>query len=202
MILRSLVLLVALAMAACGSVELPRERFYRLELPAPAVADPQRAGVLRVLDLQLGTALDSDCLLVVDGVHLEPRPLDRWVAPLDRLVTDALVLGLSRSRAVALVKGSADPGGETWSLHGRIVEFAEVIDGSQRHAKVALELWLEQRDQVLFHDEFVVTETIEGPSTSAAVSALSRGVQNIVDRLVARMDDDGVLAAARPPAPR
>ena len=189
------------ALSACGSVDLPRERFYRLDLPPAAHADPQRAGVLRVLDLQLGTALDSDCLLVADGVQLEARPLDRWVAPLDRLVTDALVLGLSRSGVVELVKGSTDPGGETWSLHGRIVDFAEAAAGPERHARVALELWLEQRDQVLFQDEFVVAEPIEGDATAAAVTAFSKGVQTIVDRLVARMDHDGVLAAARPPVP-
>ncbi|MCB9887732.1 MAG: membrane integrity-associated transporter subunit PqiC [Planctomycetes bacterium] len=190
-----------LSLAACGSVEVPRERFYRLDLPAPMPADPQRAGVLRVQDLQLGTAIDSDCLLVADGVRLEPRPLDRWVAPLDRLVTDALVLGLSRSGVVELVKGSADPGSETWSLHGRIVDFAEANAGSQRQARVALELWLEQRDQVLFRDEFVVVEQVEGNATSAAVTAFSKGVQTIVDQLVTRMDHDGVLAAARPPVP-
>ncbi len=190
-----------LSLAACGSVDVPRERFYRLDLPAPAPADPQRAGVLRVQDLQLGTAIDSDCLLIADGVRLEPRPLDRWVAPLDRLVTDALVLGLSRSGVVELVKGSADPGSETWSLHGRIVDFAEANAGSQRQARVALELWLEQRDQVLFRDEFVVVEQVEGSATAAAVTAFSKGVQTIVDQLVARMDHDGVLAAARPPVP-
>ncbi len=191
----------AALLAACGSVEVPHERFYRLELPAPAPADPLAAGILRVMDLQLGTALDSDCLLVADGVRLEPRPLDRWVAPLDRLVTDALVLGLSRTRVVALVKGGFDPGTETWSLHGRIVEFAESGRGAERRARVALELWLEQRGDVVFHDEFAVAEPVGGEGAAAVVAAFSRGVQTIVERLVDRMEQGGVLAAARPPAP-
>lgn len=188
-------------LAACGSVAVPRERYYRLAPPAPTTADPQRAGVLRVMDLQLGTALDRDCLLVADGVRLEPQPLDRWVAPLDRLVTDALVLSLSRSGTVALVKGGADPGRETWSLHGRIVDFAEVHTDGVRSARVALELWLESRDTVLLHDEFVAELPIAAPGSAGAVQALSLGVQQVVAGLVQRLHGEGVFAAARPPAP-
>jgi uncharacterized lipoprotein YmbA len=101
---------VLAVLAACASVEVPVERLYRLDLPASASPDPGRAGVLRVQDLQLATALDGDRLLVQRGVRLEPRALDRWIAPLDRLVTDALVLGLSRARVCDLVKGGVDPG--------------------------------------------------------------------------------------------
>ncbi len=200
--MHTVLLAVSIAsLAACGSVAVPRERYYRLAPPDPASADPQRAGVLRVMDLQLGTALDRDCLLVADGVRLEPQPLERWVAPLDRLVTDALVLSLSRSGTVALVKGGADPGRETWSLHGRIIDFAEVASGGERRARVGLELWLEARDAVLLHDEFVAELPIEGPGSAGAVVALSQGVQQVVADLVRRMDDEGVFAAARPPAP-
>lgn len=201
---RGAVVLAALLLAACRSVEVPRERYFRLDLPAASAADPQRAGVLRVLDLQLGTALDSDCLLIADGVHLEPRPLERWVAPLDRLVTDALVLGLSRARVCALVKSGADPGQENWSLHGRIVEFAEVrgSGANDSAARIALELWLEDRDgQLLFHDEFRAEEPLREAGPAAAVAALSRGLQGIVGGVVQRMQGDGLFAAARPPAP-
>jgi uncharacterized lipoprotein YmbA len=190
------------SLLGCRSVEVPRERYFRLEPPDAGAADPGRGGVLRVLDLQLGTALDSDCLLVADGVRLEPRPLDRWVAPLDRLVTDALVLGLSRSRTCALVKGGADPGRETWSLHGRIVDFAEVRTEAGSEARVALELWLEdERGQMLFHDEFQAREPLAAPGPDAAVAALSRGLQGVVGGVVQRMESDGLFAAARPAAP-
>ena len=190
-----------IVVVACGSVELPRERYFRLDPPPIAPADPQRAGVLRVMDMQLGTAIDRDCLLVARGMELEPRPLDRWVAPLDRLVTDALVLSLSRTRSVSLVKGGADPGGETWTLHGRIVDFAEVQADGERTARVGLELWLESRDRVLLAEEFHAVQPIVEPGPEAAVAALSVGVQKVVTELVDRMNRDGVFAAARPPQP-
>ena len=189
--------LVLGAAAACGSVEVPAERFYRLVSPVAAVPDPGRAGVLRVQDLQLSTALDSDCLMRQDGVRLEPRPLARWIAPLDRLVTDALVLGLSRARVCDLVKGAADPGGETWALRGRIVDFAEARGTEGAEARVTLDLWLEVGDRIVFHDEFVAARPIAGGGAEAAVAALSQGLQQVVDGLVARMRSQDLFALAR-----
>jgi uncharacterized lipoprotein YmbA len=188
---------LGLALAGCGSVEVPVEQFYRLELPPVAAPDPQCGGVLRVHDLQLHTALDSSCLQQLDGVRLQPRPLARWIAPLDRLVTDSLVLGLSRARVTELVKGGADAGDETWSLRGRIVDFVEATGEHGPEARVTLELWLEARDRLLFCDEFAVREPIGGPGADAAVAALARGVVRIVGDVVARMRAQDLFAAAR-----
>jgi uncharacterized lipoprotein YmbA len=191
-------------LAACGSVEVPRERFFRLDPPAAAAPAATRGGVLRVQDLQPGTALEGECLLVQHGVRREPHPLERWIAPLDRLVTDALVLGLSRARVCDLVKGGADPGPETWTLHGRIVEFSEFHDpsaGNGSEARVTLELWLEEHDRLLFHDEFTAKEPITAEGPEAAVRSLSVGLQRVVQGVVQRMDGQGLFAAARAAAP-
>lgn len=187
---------VALWSGACSSVEVPVERYYRLDVPPVATPDTQRAGILRVQDLQLNTALASDCLQRMDGVRLWPAPLARWVAPLDRLVTDALVLGLSRARVCELVKSSGDPGGETWSLRGRLVDFAEAGPDGQRTAKVTLELWLEQGPRVVFHDEFAVVEAIAQAGEEAAVAALSRGLSRVVADVVGRMRAQDLFAQA------
>ena len=185
-------------LAACSSVEVPRERFFRLDLPIAKAPDPGRAGVLRVQDLQLGTALDSDCLLIQRGVQLEPQPLERWIAPLDRLVTDALVLGLSRARVCDLVKSASDAGSENWTLHGRIIEFGEARTDGGAEARVTIELWLEEHGALLFHDEFRIAEPIGGKGPEAAVAGLSVGLRRIVDGVVERMQARGLFAAARP----
>jgi len=196
-------------LAACSSVEVPVERYYRLQLSAADAPDPMRAGTLRVHDLQLGTALDSDRLLFQSGVTLEPRPLARWVAPLDRLVTDAMVLGLSRAKVCELVKGSADSGPETWSLHGRIVDFVQAqvadsvagqVDGEKIHAvseaRVTLELWLMRDRELVFHDEFSRTEAVSESDPEAAVVALSRGLDHVVAGVVQKMRSLDLFAAA------
>ncbi|HEB53407.1 MAG TPA: hypothetical protein ENI87_09155 [bacterium] len=195
---RAVALLGAVALlAACSSVAVPIERFYRLRQPSPEADDPLRIGTLRVHDLQLGTALDSDRLLVQRGVRLEPRPLARWVAPLDRLVTDALVLGLSRARVCELVKSSLDPGAETWSLHGRIVDFVEEAEGDAAKASVTLELWLERDGRLEFQDEFRCVEPMAESSPEAAVAALSNALNHIVRDVVGRMRSLDLFAAER-----
>jgi uncharacterized lipoprotein YmbA len=187
----------ALSLSACSSVDVPVERCYRLELPAAAAPDPGRAGTLRVHDLQLGTSLDRDRLLRQRGPELLARPLARWVAPLDRMVTDALVLGLSRARVCELVKGSADPGPESWSLHGRIVDFVEADGEHGAEARVAVELWLLQGDEIVFHDEFTAVEALADGGADAAVEALSRGLQQVVTGVVAHMRAQHLFATVR-----
>lgn len=188
---------IASLLAACGSVAVPSERFYRLAASAPAEPDASKGGVLRVQDLQLSTALDSDCLMRQLGVQLEPRALARWIAPLDRLVTDAMVLGLSRARVCDLVKGAADPGGEDWALRGRIVDFAEVLEPAGAKARVSLELWLEADGRLVFHDEFVAERELAGSSAEFAVDGLSSALQGVVEELIRRMRARDLFAVAR-----
>ena len=196
----SIVPLAASALfGACAAVAVPEEQSYRLALPTTVAPYAQRAGTLRVCDLQLGTALAGDRLLQQAGVRLAARPLARWAAPLDRLVTDALVLGLSRQRVCDLVKGSGDAGAETWSLHGRIVDFGEADAGQGPEARVTLELWLEQAGELVFQDEFaaVVPIATDGAAADAAVAAWSRGVDQVVGSVVARMQGLELFAAER-----
>lgn len=195
--IRTLLLSGCALFAACSSVVVPEERHFRLAPPPLATPDPERGGVLRVLDLQLGTAIDADALLRHDGVRVRPWPLCRWVAPLDRLVTDALVLSLSRARVCELVKGAGDPGRETWTLHGRIVEFGEGPGASGRVAQVAVELWLQQGEKVLLHDEFRAEVGLAANTPEAAVAGLSSGLQQVAASLVGRMREQQLFAAAR-----
>jgi len=198
--MKNLIWLAMPLLAACSSVALPVERYYRLQLSGADAPDPMRAGTLRVHDMQLGTALDSDRLLFQSGVTLEPRALARWVAPLDRLVTDAMVLGMSRAKVCELVKGSADSGTETWSLHGRIVDFVEAqVSGDQGvafEARVTLELWLMRDRELVFHDEFSRCEPVNSSDPEAAVVALSRGLDHVVAGVVSRMRSLDLFAAA------
>lgn len=196
--------LMVACLAACSSVVVPVERSYRLELPEVQAPDAQRAGVLRVDCLQLGTAIDCDRLLQQQGLRLQARPLARWVAPLDRLVTDALVLGLSRARVCELVKSAVDPGGETWTLRGRIVDFAEGAGEAGREARVTLELWLEDGRGLVFHDEFAQRVPVVAPADAGetdvemmVVRALSAGLRQVVTDVVGRLHSTGALAAAR-----
>jgi uncharacterized lipoprotein YmbA len=196
------------SLAACGSVELPREQFWRLDLPATAASDLPQRGVLRVGDLQLGNSLSGDCLVVASGPSkLETCDYDHWVAPLDRLVTDAFVLGLSRTRLWALVKSSGDGGGEDYTLNGRILDFSEqrASATSPRSARASFSFWIENRSGLVFADEFRTVVAIHESGPEGAVRALSQAVQQVVDELSGRMRTETTMQSsvnAEPPAGR
>ncbi len=206
---RVLTLSLLSVLSACGSVELPREHFWRLDLPAPAGGALPRGGVLRVDDLQLGNSLSGDCLVRADGpLHLEQRELQRWIAPLDRLITDAVMLGLSRTRVFTLVKSAGDPGSADHTLHGRIVEFAEVAQGDRVVGRAALQFWVEGKDGIALateiQSEAPLTDAAGAPATGpeAAVRALSTALQQVLDELVGRLQQAGLLSSvvdATPP---
>jgi len=197
-----------LGLSACGSVQLPREHYWRLELPAASTPGEQATRVLRVQDLQLGNSLSGDCLLVADGPsHVETRDLDRWVAPLDRLVTDAVVQGLTRAGTWALVKGGADGGAEDCVLSGRVIDFCEyrATADSPRTARAAFSFWAESNGQVLFAEELRAEVPIDAAGPEGAVRALSAALQEVVGGLDARLRTAAVLRGnglAGPPAPR
>ena len=189
-------LLTALLLAACGSVEIPRENWWRLSLPQPAGGQLPQAGVRRVADLQLGNALSGDFLVVANGpVQVIPRDLDHWIAPLDRLVTDAVVLGLSRTRMFALVKVAGDPGSQDMTLNGRIVEFAECHDGDRATGRCVVAFWIEQDGQVVLREELSAEVAMGKPGAAAAVDALSQALQEVLEELVGRMQQAGLLGA-------
>lgn len=187
--------LLLLCGAACSSVAIPSERHYRLELPPPAGGELPRGGVLRVHDLVLGNALPGDRLAVVqDGVAVQTWELDRWVAPLDRLVTDALVQGLTRTQLFQLVKGAGDTGPEDLVLAGRIVDFSCVQRaGGALQARAALQLWLQHGELVLFQGELVAEVPVAEPGPQAAVRALSLALLQVQDQLVGRLRQEQVF---------
>lgn len=187
--------LLAGVLCGCGSAPLPQETFWRLSLPVAARGDGATGAVLRVHDLQLGNALQGDCLVVADGpTRLLLREHDRWIAPLDRLVTDAVVLGLSRTRLFTLVKTAGDAGAADAELRGRILEFAEIVAGDRRTARAAVEFWLEQGGEIALRDELAAEVEIDEIGAAGGVAALSQALAQIVETLAARLPGDGALA--------
>jgi len=191
-----------LMLSSCGTVKLPRQNYWRLSLGAQAGGELPRAGTLRIADLQLANALSGDCLLYADGpVHLEPRDLQRWVAPLDRLITDAVVLGLSRSRMFRLVKSAADSGDQDYTLHGRILDFAEHRGVVSPVARAEFDFWMEGDGEPLFQEEFSVEVALSGSGPGDVVAALSEALQQVLDQLTGRMRSAGVFAPRIEAAP-
>ncbi len=186
-----------LGLAACGSVVVPAERFYRLAVPAPETAPLQEPQVLRVQSVRLAAALASDRILVSDGgVRVHPYELDRWIGPLDGLVQDALVQGLTRTRAFAQVKGPGDGGRDDVQLAARVLDFCRhEADGKPfGRAEVEIRLLRSTDGRVLWQRELVACVASAGDGPAAAVQALSVAMAQVVQGIVQGCRESGVLA--------
>jgi len=138
-----------------------------------------------VLDLQLANNLAGDCLLVADGpVRVQTLELHRWVAPLDRMVTDAVVQELTRTQIFARVLGSGDAGSEQLTVGGRILDFHQQRDGAASKARVSLQLWLLQGDRQLLQQELHADAPLTTAAPEAAVQALSTALATVLDQFV------------------
>lgn len=179
-------LALAFVFAGCSSVDVPEDRFFAIEIPAAAAAAPL-VDVLRVADLSAVGAFGQDHIVITDGVRYAPRPLERWVVPADRMLTDVLVVALSRYGVAGLVVASSDPGSASWQLHGRLLEFAEVLRDGGNVARLRLELWLTAGDELLLRREFAAEEPVGGAGVEAVVAALSRCTDRVISELVAAL---------------
>jgi hypothetical protein len=188
---------LSFALAACGSVPVHEPSYYRLALPTPASTRTKQLGTLRVGELALAADLAGDRLLVQDGrVRVLPFERHRWAGPLDRLITDAVVAGLSRSGAFARVKGAFDDGGEDLLLQGRVLECHQVAIGGAWHGRVTLDLALQDTSgRLWFQGELSGAQRLAGDDPEALVVALSAALAEVVDRILASA---GAALAARP----
>lgn len=206
-VFKNIVGLTVLSLGACGAVEVPEERYYRLALPevpaAPgAEQKPRELGVLRVRSLELAATLDGDRIMVAESpVRLRALEFHRWVAPLPRMLQDELITGLRRSGAFTEVKSELDPSGEDLRLSGRVLDCHQVAGEGQWTALLRLELRLERAGdgRTLFRDEFVSRVPLQDGGQDGLVEGLSRGLQEVLQAFVQRSAAHRTAAQARPP---
>lgn len=181
-------LLVALIVSACGAVEVPTPRSYRLAIAGTEPVGQASVHVLRVQDLRLAAHISPDNLMVADGPNLlQVHPLDLWAGPLDRMITDVVVCALRRSRAFVDVKGSVEPGGEDLSLSATVTDFHYVRRGSAAEAVVGFDVQVRLGcdHTLMLARELSARVPVADTSAPAAVAALGQAVLRVVEQLVA-----------------
>lgn len=122
--MRSAALLLAIALAACGSS--PKTRFYSLVPVAPATQVTRldaRGPPIQVGHVELPSTLDRTAL-VIEGSDAQVivSDQDRWAAPLDTLVRQALSDDLRARLGTTAVLAPGDP-----ALSGKVHELLVVF---------------------------------------------------------------------------
>ena len=184
-------------LCACGSVTIPEETFYRIELPRPELAAFTDLMILRVQNIQLGGALQGDRLMVAsEPFHLQPYDLHRWAGPLDQILLDAVLSGLERSRAFTQVKAPWEAGREDLLLNGRVLDFHAVTENGAPFGRVTLDLKITRSadGKALWQKELTRSDPAQSAAPSAIVAALSHAMGQVVGDVLIGCRENGVLA--------
>lgn len=180
-----------LAPGACGGgSEVPRDSFYRLDVPAPerSFAEPPLAGVVEVARLA-GDGVVNDRAIAYSGEagKLQQYSYHYWVESPTQLVQDALVAALRDSGAAGRAATPAMRLRPDYLVQGKLHRFEQVIEGEGARGIVALELSVTRaRDGRLVLLETYRSEAAAADaSVRAAVAALRRAVAEALGGLLA-----------------
>lgn len=183
----ALAVILAAALAACSSPPPPRDNHYRLET-APAVAAlarPVFPGVMEVNRLDVDGLLSERGLVYQDADGTLARwRYDLWSDPPATAVQMELAEAL---RAANMAEQVVTPDLRVppdWMVRGRLFRF----EALPAQGKVAIKLQLaavSARDGTLVLLKTYVSEpAMDGKGPEAAVTALNRGVSELLSRFV------------------
>ena len=115
---------------------------------------------------------------------------DRWVEPPEEMVTRVITAVLSASglfRQVVTVDTVQLP---AWLLSGELIRFDEVRDTGGRRAECWLRVEVQQAhdERLLWTDVLKATELLAAETPEALAQAMSRAVQQVAMRLLARLE--------------
>jgi hypothetical protein len=179
---RSIVLVLALALTACGSS--PRTQFYTLDTePGAGQMHPARPkSPVAVGHVELPATLDRLWMVRKgSGNAIEISDVDRWAAPLDELMRNALIGDLRSRLSPAAVLAP----GDTVPADARTVTVNVLHFMADQSGRVVLDAdWNIQhgnRRGAPQHAEIAVAGS--GGSGGAVASAMSQAVGQLADHI-------------------
>jgi cholesterol transport system auxiliary component len=181
--------LAALGLAACAQPDLPRDHFYRLDVPAPAALPAPRLDGALMVDRFTAVGLVAGRSIVFSEA-VRPSELSEyhyhfWVEPPAVMLQDGLVAFL---RAARLAETVVTPGLRREPDHllvGRIKRL-EQVTGPAPKAVVELEFALKRvkDDRLIWLESYRSEVPARDGSVAAGVEAIGRGVADIYGRFL------------------
>ena len=186
---------VLVLLAGCGSVELPETAYYRLRLPPSAGGAALEGGRLGLHEIRVAPDLATDRLMVAHGpVRMRAYHYHQWSASLDRLISDALLTGLSRSGCFEDVFADGFSRDVDYLLDARVQAFHVEVDEGGWFGVAEFEFRVGTRDgQSLLRRELVSRQPAAAATPEAAVVALSSAVDALIDQLLGACEQQGMF---------
>ncbi|HXI32387.1 MAG TPA: ABC-type transport auxiliary lipoprotein family protein [Vicinamibacterales bacterium] len=183
---------LAMATAGCGSVRYPRT--YALDLDGGIVTTPLRPtslGTLAVRDFACPDYL-CDGRIVYRPTRTEVGYYEyhRWAMTLRRMITDSVVSRVRAGGGFTVVEPSQHAAGGAYVLTGAIERLEEVDDGRDVQALVTLSAELvdmRAHTTVWRHSE-IASEPVRTRDVAHVVNSLSVATRRAIDALVASLE--------------
>jgi ABC-type uncharacterized transport system auxiliary subunit len=190
--LLTLITLLAVSAAGCGSVRYPRT--YVLDLDGGIVAAPTRPaspGALAVRDFACPDYL-CDGRIVYRPTRTEVGYYEyhRWAMALRRMITDSVAGRIRAAGAFTAVEPSQHAVGASYMLTGAIERLEEVDDGRDVQAIVTLsaELVDMRAHATVWQHSESASQPVKTRDVAGVVSSLSAATRRAIDALVTSLE--------------
>jgi ABC-type uncharacterized transport system auxiliary subunit len=193
----TLMMLLALSAAGCGTVRYPRS--YLLDLDARVVTPPARRAPLGAVTVGDFACPDYLCdgRIVYRPTRTEVAYYEyhRWAMTLRRMITDSIA-GRVRAHGVFAVVDSSSQraaGGE-YVLTGAIERLEEVDDGRDVQAVVELSAQLvdTRAQKTVWRHSEIASDPVMKRDVAGVVSSLSAATRRAIDALITSLEAEMV----------
>ena len=189
---RPILSLLALAFLVSGCVNPPppKEVFYRFDpVVLPDANHKPRIRQLRLEPIRAQGILSERALLFTHAdspTKLEQYRYHHWSKPPALLLYEDLELYLRAAKIARQVIGADVRADAQLSIDGELMQLERVIKGKKERVRIEVQFRVKQHRtrKLLLQQRYSENEVVEGQHVAAAVHAMSRARQRILDRLL------------------
>lgn len=184
-----------LALSACGTVDVPQVHLYRLRPATVTAGFEHPSGTLGIGQITISSDLLGDQLVVRHGqVRQSTFEYHQWAAPLDRLIAEALEVGLSRTGCfddVLLDAGTHDVD-YVLDAHVRGFHGAVRAGGWVGEATIVFRL-TDSAGQTVLCTELTASRTVDRQDAESVAVALSFAIEGLIGQFLGGCETAGLF---------
>jgi len=191
--IRTVLLIGALALAACAAPEVPKEQYFRLiATMATAKVGHPLPGIVEAAPFAADGVTGERPLLFTDngGTKLEQRNYAYWVNPPIQMLRDQMIAYLRSAGIADQVVPSELRIEAGYRIQGNIKRLEQAIAGKKSSGVIELELSVidESNDQIVLSKVYHAEKPATDGTIDASVVALNAGLQDVLAQFVADID--------------
>lgn len=176
-----LVVIFGLAVAACAQPLVPKDNFYRLNLPSleKYKSTPLNGTVEVALFSVDGVIGERAIVYTNDGFSLQQCSYHYWLKPPAKMLQEAMIDYLRKAGAANRIVSSKLRIASDYMLEGNVRKLEHNVQSSSVSVEIELSLIRKKDNKLIFIDTFTSEQRVKNASVNAAVNAVQKGLTKI-----------------------